>query len=227
MRGAGAVFDEESRGVNLKSSRARRRRQSRAANPWYASRAVWHCNFRNNACTASVLRGKIVHLLGPQLRREGTSVLCTVCLLACPRIRNPETPKRRSPVRFRRFLCLRSKGELLCRPPLDCTDLRPSLYRSVILSGEQGLARFLIHSVRARSEADERYERDTKSPPSPCRRHRTRIEWTATRDAALLVRIRPWKSASLTPGLSLFSFFFSSLSRSYVRCNRRFDCCRT
>ena len=38
---------------------------------------------------------------------------------------------------------LRSKGELLCRPPLDCTDLRPTLYRStVILSGEQGLARF-------------------------------------------------------------------------------------
>ena len=82
-----------------KSSRARRRRQSRAANPCYASRAERHCNFRNHCiCTAREDRSSLVAPTSPR----GHIAVCTVCFLACPRIRtrNPETPEQ---LRFRRF----------------------------------------------------------------------------------------------------------------------------
>merc|ERR1711871_1354554 len=54
------------------------------------------------ATTASVLRAKIVHLWWAPTSPRGHIAVCTVCFLACPRIRNenPETPEQ---LRFRRF----------------------------------------------------------------------------------------------------------------------------
>ena len=122
-----------------KRSRARRRRQSRAANPCYASRAERHCNFRNHCiCTAREDRSSLV---GPNFAER--SHRCVYGLLLSVS-KNTHTKPRNAGTAEIPSLSpdLRSKGELLCRPPLDCTDLRPTLHRSVILSGEQGLARF-------------------------------------------------------------------------------------
>lgn len=93
------------------------------------------------ATTASVLRAKIVHLWCPNFAER--SHRCVYGLLLSVSKNTQRKPRNAGTAEIPSLSPdLRSKGELLCRPPLDCTDLRPTLYRSVILSGEQGLARF-------------------------------------------------------------------------------------
>merc|ERR1711871_1754462 len=154
VRGAGAVLECTAQRVGRestrKSSRARRRRQLRAANPCYASRAERHCNFRNHCiCTAREDRSSLV---GPNFAER--SHRCVYGLLLSVSKNTQRKPRNAGTAEIPSLSPdPRSKGELLCRPPLDCTDLRPTLYRStVILSGEQGLARFFRYPLSTRKK---------------------------------------------------------------------------